>query len=321
MEAKANAEGTIALKSKEKLSFSAKLKKEWKKNYFIYLILLPVVLYYIIFHYVPMYGIIIAWKKYIPMKGILGSPWVGWANFTAFFKSYYFARLLKNTFVISFYGMIFGFPAPIIFALMLNELKDGAFKRISQTITYLPHFISEVIICGMLVDFLSPDGCINTVLSIFGVEPTAWLQQAGAFRTIFVSSGIWQGLGWGSIMYLAALSNVNTELYDAAFMDGANRFQRLLNVTIPGILPTIIIMFILRLGHLLSVGAEKVILLYNPNTYVTADVISSFVYRRGLLDADYSFTTAIGLFNSVINFIFLIAANYLSRKTSETSLW
>jgi ABC-type polysaccharide transport system, permease component len=321
MEAKANAENTISLKPKEKLSFSAKLKKEWKRNYFIYLILLPVVVYYIVFHYVPMYGIIIAWKKFMPTKGIIGSPWIGWTNFTNFFNSYYFVRLLKNTFVISLYGMIFGFPAPIIFALMLNELKDGAFKRISQTITYLPHFISEVIICGMLVDFLAPDGLINTILSVFGVQPTAWLQQAGAFRTIFVTSGIWQGLGWSSIMYLAALSNVNTELYDAAYMDGASRFQRMLNVTIPGILPTIIIMFILRLGHLLSVGAEKVILLYNPNTYATADVISSFVYRRGLLDADYSFTTAIGLFNSLINFMFLIAANYLSRKTSETSLW
>ena len=321
MEAKVSAENKMLLKSDKKLSFSEKLKKEWKKNYFIYLILLPVVLYYILFHYAPMYGIIIAWKKFIPTKGIWGSPWVGWANFISFFKSYYFARLIKNTFIISFYGLIFGFPAPIIFALMLNEVKDGAFKKITQTITYLPHFISVVIICGILTDFLAPDGAINTILSVFGVESKAWLQEAGSFRSIFIGSDIWQSIGWSSIMYLAALANVNTELYDAAYMDGANRWQRMTNVTIPGILPTIIIMFILRLGHLLSVGAEKIILLYNPNTYVTADVISTFVYRRGLLEADYSFTTAIGLFNSVINFIFLIAANFLSRKTSETSLW
>lgn len=321
MGANANAQRNVVFKTEKERSFAEKFKKGWKKNYFIYLILFPVVVYYILFHYVPMYGLIIAWKKFIPAKGILGSPWIGWDNFTSFFNSYYFFRLFKNTFLISLYETIFAFPAPIIFALMLNEVKDGAFKRISQTITYLPHFISTVVICGLLTDFLAPEGFINTLLSFVGVEPTAWLKEAGAFRTIFVGSGIWQGIGWGSIVYLAALSNVNTELYDAAYIDGANRWQKMWNVTLPGIWPTIIIMFILRLGHMLSVGAEKIILLYNPSTFVTADVISSFVYRRGLLESDYSFSTAIGLFNSVINYFFLVSANFLSRKTSETSLW
>ncbi len=312
--------GTFTLSQKSG-GLPARWMREWKKNYYIYMILIPVVVYYVLFHYLPMYGVIIAWKRFTPLGGIWSSPWVGWTNFNNFFKSYYFFRLIKNTVLINVYDILFSFPAPIILALLLNEIKDGAFKRVSQTISYLPHFISTVIVCGMLVDFLASDGFISTVLSFVGVTPTSWLRVPGAFRTIFVGSGIWQHVGWGSIVYLAALTSVDPQLYDAAVIDGANRWQRLLNVTIPGIIPTIIIMFILRLGQMMSVGAEKVILLYNPTTYVTGDVISSFVYRRGLLENDYSFSTAVGLFNSVINFSFLLTANALSRKVSETSLW
>lgn len=312
-------ENAIILQKKK--GFLFKLRKEIKRNFYIYLILLPVILYYIIFHYFPMYGIVIAWKRFTPAGGIWGSPWVGWTNFSNFFQSYYFWRLLKNTFIINIYELVFAFPAPILFALMLNEVRDGLFKRISQTISYLPHFISVVVLCGILIDFLAPDGFINTLLSVIGIDPKAWLAEPGAFRAIFVGSGIWQGIGWGSIVYLAALANVDPQLYDAAFIDGANRWQRIWNVTIPGISSTVIIMFILRLGGMLSVGSEKVILLYNPSTYVTADVISSFVYRRGLLESDYSFSAAVGLFNAVINFMFLIGANKLSRRVSETSLW
>lgn len=203
----------------------------------------------------------------------------------------------------------------------MNELKDGWFKRSVQTVSYLPHFISTVVICGLLVDFLAPDGLINSVLALFGVESTAWLRVPEAFRTIYIASGIWQSVGWGSIIYLAALSNIDPQLYEAAIIDGASRWKQVCHITIPGILPTIVIMFILRMGSILSVGAEKIILLYNPTTYETADVISSFVYRRGLLENDYSFSTAVGLFNSVINCIFLITANALSRRVSETSLW
>lgn len=301
--------------------FFAVWGREWKKNYFIYLILLPVILYYVIFHYLPMYGVLIAWKRFTPAGGIWGSTWIGWTNFTNFFKSYYFWRLLKNTLLINFYELLFGFPAPIILALLLNEVKDGLFKRAAQTISYLPHFISTVIICGMLVDFLASDGLVNSLLAVIGVPPNSWLRVPEAFKAIYVGSGIWQGVGWGSIIYLASLSNVDPQLYDAAFIDGASRWQRLWSVTIPGILPTIIIMLILRLGHMMSVGAEKIILLYNPTTYVTADVISSFVYRRGLLESDYSFSTAVGLFNSIINYTFLFVANAISRRVSETSLW
>ncbi|MCM8900527.1 ABC transporter permease subunit [Caldicoprobacter algeriensis] len=299
----------------------ARLYTEWNRNKYVYIILLPVVAYYIIFHYLPMYGVIIAWKRFTPMGGIWGSEWVGWRNFENFFKSYYFFRLLRNTFLINLYGLIFSFPAPIILALLLNEIKVGWFKRTVQTISYLPHFISTVVICGMLVNFLAPDGLINTVLAVLGVEPKAWLRVPGAFRIIYVSSGIWQEVGWGSIIYLAALSNIDPQLYEAATIDGANRWQKMWHITIPGIIPTIVIMFILRMGSMLSVGAEKIILLYNPTTYEVADVISTFVYRRGLMENDYSFSAAVGLFNSVVNFMFLIIANTISRRVSESSLW
>mgnify|MGYP001170142499 CR=1 FL=1 len=298
-----------------------RLYTEWNRNKYVYVILLPVVAYYIIFHYLPMYGVIIAWKRFTPMGGIWGSEWVGWRNFENFFKSYYFFRLLRNTFLLNLYGLIFSFPAPIILALLLNELKVEWFKRTVQTISYLPHFISTVVICGMLVNFLSPEGLINTLLGILGVEPKAWLRVPEAFRIIYVGSGIWQEVGWGSIIYLAALSNIDPQLYEAATIDGANRWQKMWHITIPGIIPTIIIMFILRMGSMLSVGAEKVILLYNPTIYEVADVISTFVYRRGLMENDYSFSAAVGLFNSVINFMFLIIANTISRRVSESSLW
>lgn len=301
--------------------FLPKLKYELKKNRMIYIMLTPVILFYIIFHYWPMYGVVIAWKNYMPHLGILNSPWIGWVNFEAFFNSYYFGRLFRNTFTLNILELIFGFPAPIILALLLNEIRVGAFKRTVQTISYLPHFISNIVIAGMLIDFLSYDGLINTLLSAFGFEETGWLLKASAFRTIYIASDIWKTIGWGSIVYLAALSNVDVELYNAAIVDGANRFQRLLHITIPGILPTIVIMLILRLGNMSSIGPEKIILLYNPLTYETADVISTFVYRRGILQQDYSFSTAVGLFNSVINVFFLITANTISRHVTETSLW
>jgi len=243
------------------------------------------------------------------------------AHFLCAKSEYYFFRLLRNTFLLNLYGLIFSFPAPIILALLLNELKVEWFKRTVQTISYLPHFISTVVICGMLVNFLSPEGLINTLLGILGVEPKAWLRVPEAFRIIYVGSGIWQEVGWGSIIYLAALSNIDPQLYEAATIDGANRWQKMWHITIPGIIPTIIIMFILRMGSMLSVGAEKVILLYNPTIYEVADVISTFVYRRGLMENDYSFSAAVGLFNSVINFMFLIIANTISRRVSESSLW
>lgn len=291
------------------------------KNRYIYLMFLPVLAYYVIFCYWPMYGAVIAFKSFRPGLGIWESPWVGLKHFESFFSGRYFYRILRNTFMLSFYSLVFGFPAPIIFALLINELRHKIFKRTVQTITYIPHFISMVVICGMIIDATTSNGFISTMLSYFGFPPVNLLIKPEYFRSVYVVSGIWQGLGWGSIIYLAALTNIDSTLYEAATTDGATRFQQTIYISIPGIMPTITILLILSVGSLLSVGWEKVLLLYNPAIYETADVISTYVYRRGIVDADYSFSTAVGLFNSVVNFVLLFCANLLSRRVGETSLW
>jgi len=303
------------------LSYGKMLRKDFKKHKVLYFLASFGLLYYIVFHYVPMYGVTIAFKDYSPTKGILGSPWVGFEHFSSFFGSFYFWRLLRNTLLINVYELLFAFPAPIILALLLNEVRNTVFKRFVQTITYLPHFVSIVVICGMIVDFSRKAGLFNVVLQWFGLEPQNLLLDASLFRTIFVSSEIWQGVGWGSIIYLAALTSIDPQLYDAATVDGANRWKKMWHVTLPGIMSTIVILLILRIGGMMNVGFEKIILLYNSQTYETADVISSFVYRRGILEASYSYSTAVSLFNSVINFMLLIMANRISRKVNETSLW
>ncbi len=301
--------------------FKGTLKRDFKKNKLLYLMILPVVIFYITFFYVPMYGAIIAFKNFNPAEGILGSPWVGFEHFMNFFNSYYFWRVLKNTFLISINTLVFGFPAPIILALLINELKNKTFTRTVQTVTYLPHFISLVVIAGMIRDFTSLNGVINHIIAFFGGERIVMLSRPELFVPIYVTSGIWQEVGWGSIIYLAALSGIDPQLYEAAYMDGAGRLRQTWNITLPGIMPTIVILFIMRMGKILSIGFEKIILLYNPAIYETADVIASFVYRRGLQNFDFSFATAVGLFNSLINLILLIFANYISRKVNETSLW
>jgi len=298
-----------------------RLLRDLRINKYIYIMALPVVAYYIIFHYIPIYGIQIAFRDYAPTTGFLNSPFVGFKHFISFFNSYYFWRLIRNTLMINIYELIFGFPMPIIFALLLNEIRRSWFKRTVQTISYLPHFISIVIIAGMMTDFLARDGVINQFIVMLGGEAIPFLQKPEWFRTIYVGSGIWQGLGWSSIIYLAAISNIDPTLYEAATVDGAGRFRQVLHITIPGIMPIIIILLILQMGYMMSLGHEKIILLYNPLTYETADVISTYVFRKGILEASYSFSTAISLFNSVINFALLILANYISRRVSETSLW
>ncbi len=305
-----------------RLGFAERARQDWKRHWEIYLIALPVLLYYFMFCYVPMYGAVIAFKQYSPGLGILRSPWVGLENFRDFFSSYYFWRILKNTVVISFSNLLFGFPAPIILALLLNEVKVKWFKRSVQTISYLPHFISLVVVCGLIKTFLGGNGIINQLLfSFFGIEKTNLLNNASAFVPIYVLSGIWQEIGWGSIIYLAALSGIDPSYYEAAVIDGASRWQKMWNITIPCILPTIIIMLILKIGGLMNLGHEKIILLYNDLTYDTADTISTFVYRKGLQEYDWSYSTAVGLFNSIINFILLISSNYVSRKCNDTSIW
>jgi putative aldouronate transport system permease protein len=297
------------------------LSKDIKKNKYVYMMAVPVVIYYFIFHYMPIYGTIIAFKDFSPGKGIFDSAWVGLKHFENFFSSFYFWRLIKNTMLISVLNLIFGFPAPVILALLLNEVGNKLFKRSVQTVTYLPHFISLVVVAGIIRDFTASRGIINDIIVWLGGTRGALLQKPSLFRTIYISSEIWQHTGWGAIIYMAALAGIDQEQYEAAVIDGANRFRRLIHITIPGIMPTIVILFILRMGRMLSVGFEKIILLYNPAIYETADVISSFVYRRGLQEFDWSFSTAVDLFNSVINFILIVLANRISRKLNESSLW
>jgi putative aldouronate transport system permease protein len=302
-------------------SLPVRLKHDFSINKTLYLLAIPVLLYFFLFHYVPMYGVIIAFKRYVPARGIVGSPWVGWQNFRSFFSSYYFFRLVRNTILINVYAVFFGFPAPILLALLINELRFTAFKRVVQTISYIPHFVSTVVVAGIIIDFTRSDGFINQIVTLLGGAPRNLLMQPEYFRAIFVGSGIWQEIGYQSIIYLAAISTINPELYESAHLDGAGRLNQLLHITLPGIMPVIVILLILRIGNMMNVGFEKVILLYHPITYETADVISSFVYRKGLLDGDYSYSTAIGLFNSVINFCLLLGANAISRRVNETSLW
>ena len=308
-------------KKLQKPALSYQLKRDWIRNRSLYILVIPVLLFYILFHYKPMYGAIIAFKDYTPILGVKDSPWIGFDNFIRFFKSVYFGRLIKNTILLSVYSLIFGFPAPIILALLLNEVRNKRFKNLTQTITYLPHFISLIVVTGMLTDFSMTSGLFNDIIEFFGGERSPLLQNPNLYRTMYVASGIWQQVGWGSIIYLSALAGVDQQLYEAASIDGAGKWKQLLNVTLPGIAPTIIIMLIMRVGQLMSMGYEKTILLYNPSTYDTADIISSYIYRVGLLEQDWSYSTAVGLFNSVINFCLLILTNKISKKFSETSLW
>lgn len=307
-----------------KEKFSRLVKKDFQRNKWLYVMILPVVLYYILFAYLPMTGIVIAFKDYKPALGIWDSAWTGMyglKHFIDFFKNPFFWRLIRNTVTISLYTLVLSFPAPILLALMLNEIRFRKVRRITQTISYFPHFISVVVVCGMLRQFCLSDGLFNNILELFHVSSQSWLQVPDAFRAIYVGSDIWQSIGWNSIIYIAAIAGVDTQLYEAAEMDGAGRWKKVWHITLPCIKPTIIILFIMQVGKMMSVGYEKIILLYNPAIYETADVISSYVYRKGLLDSDWSYSTAVNLFNSVINFALVIFANKISKKTSETSLF
>ena len=310
-----------SMKTKERDSFWIQVKKDWKRHRSLYLMVLPVILFYVLFHYKPMYGALIAFQDYNPRLGFSGSEWVGFDQFNRFFTSPYFGRLVKNTLLLSVYGILFGFPAPIILALLLNELRAKRFKKTVQTITNLPHFISLVVVTGIIKDFTQSTGLINDIIVMFGGERSSLIQNPALYRTIYIVSDIWQGIGWGSIIYLSALSGVDQQLYEAASIDGAGRWKQLIHVTLPGIAPTIVIMLIMRMGQLLGTGYEKTILLYNEATYETADVIASYIYRVGILERNWSYSTAIGLFNSVINLALLIVTNKISKRVSETSLW
>ena len=311
----------VPLKPIDRTSFGFRVRKDWKKNRVLYFIVLPVVIFYVMFAYVPMFGVIIAFQDYRPALGILGSEWVGLEHFRRFFGSIFAFRVIRNTFILNVQLLIYGFPAPIILALLMNEVRIAKFKRTVQTITYMPFFLSTVVVVGIIMDFTLSHGLINDIIVSFGGSRRNLLADPNLFRPIYVVSEIWQFAGWGTIVYLAALASVNVELYEAAMIDGAGRFRRMLSITIPGILPTIIIMLILRMGSMMSIGFEKILLMYSPATFETADVISTYVYRMGLLQANWGFATAVGLFNSVINFVLIVGANAISRRVSETSLW
>lgn len=309
------------IEKKQKLSIVA-IKRDWRRYKWLYIgFALPVVIYYFVFKYIPLYGLQIAFRDYKVTKGIWDSAFVGFKHFINFFNSVYFTRVVGNTLKISFIELLIGFPIPIIFALLLNEINNKLFKKTIQTITYLPHFVSTVVICGLIVNFAGQDGLFNSIIAAFGGERTPLLMSNNAFLPIFIGSGIWSGFGWGSILYFSALAGVDQEQYEASYIDGAKRFQRMRYITLPGIMPTIVIQLILKIGGLMSVGSEKLLLLYSPVVYETADVISTFVYRKGLIDFDFSYSTAVGLFNSIISIILLTTANKLSRRYSETSLW
>lgn len=296
--------------------------KDIRRNKILYLLSIPIILWYLIFCYRPMVGVLMAFQNFNPVKGILGSQWVGMKHFVDFFTGIYAWRTIRNTLALSLLDLIFNFPAPIIFALMLNEVKNRYFKKTVQTISYMPYFISMVVMCGIIVDFTSAGGIISTlVANLTGTASQNLLGDPACFRPIYIVSNIWQGLGYGSIIYIAALAGVDQELYEAATIDGAGRWKQTLHITIPSISSTIIIMLILKMGSMLSVGSEKVLLLYSPSTYETSDIISTYVYRMGFESYNYGFSTAVGLFNSVVNTIFLLTTNYFAGKYSETSLF
>ena len=298
------------------------LKNRILRNWELYLMFLPVLIFFLVFHYGPMYGVQIAFKKFSPVKGIMGSPWRGFYYFEKFFNSYQFTELIGNTLTLSLYQMIVSFPMPILLALMVNELRSERMKKTVQTVTYAPHFISTVVMCSMITLFLSPtSGVINSFIELAGGESIYFLGKPEYFKTIYVLSGVWQNTGWNSIVYIAALSGIDPMLHEAATIDGASRMQRIWHVNLPGILPTAIILLIMNCGKLMSIGFEKVFLLMNDLNRSSAEIISTYVYQRGLLDRDYSYASAVGLFNSVINLIMLLSVNAISRKVTETSLW
>ncbi|ASP20595.1 putative multiple-sugar transport system permease YteP [Antarctobacter heliothermus] len=294
------------------------LKREWQ----LYAMLIPTILWLLIFLYKPMYGLQIAFKDYSIFRGVAGSPWIGFEHFDALFNNDQFLRALRNTIIISMYGLLFGFPMPILLALMFNEVLNKVFKNTAQTIVYLPHFISSVIIAGIVITAFSPSaGIVNTILGWFGMDSIYFLTKPEWFRPIFVGTGIWQEAGFQSIVYLAAIAGVSPTLYESAVVDGASRWQMMWKITIPSIMPTIIIMLIIRIGNMLEVSFEMIILLYQPATFETADVVNTFIYRQGIQGGQYDLAAAAGLFNAVVAFVLVMTANTISKRYSRTSLW
>ena len=296
-------------------------RAEVSANKWLYLMFLPVFIWFILFAYLPMGGMVISFQKYNIVKGISKSAWVGLQNFETLFKDPYFFRLLKNTLLINVYGLLFGFPLPIILAIAFNEIRRKKFKKIAQTISYLPYFMSSVVVISMVIQFMSPTGLVNMFLNKLGIESIYFLQIPEYFRTIFISTGIWQGTGFAAIIYMAALAGISEDQYEAATVDGAGKFQKMLYITLPGLAPTIVIMLLINLGSILNVGHERIILLYNPVIYQTADVFNSYIYREGILGRRYSYAQALSMFQNIVGFALVYTANKVTRKLDGTSLW
>lgn len=298
------------------------LKKHIKNNFVLYLMLVPIILFFVLFLYKPMPGLIIAFKKFSPFKGIADSPFIGFDHFIEFFKSPYAFRVIGNTLTISSISLLFGFPMPIIFALLLNELRAKKFRGLVQTVSYVPHFISVVVVCGLVVNFLSPTtGIVNSVLELLGIDRVYFLSKPEWFVPIYTLMNIWKSTGYSAIIYIAALTGIPEDLYEAATVDGAGRWQQMLHITLPSLLPTIVIMLLINLGNILNVGYEAIILLYNPGIFETSDVISTYIYRVGISEGRYDYATAVGLVNSVVAFILVVSANKISNKLTDTGLW
>ena len=304
-------------KKQKKINFMRILKRNWV----CYLFILPMLIYVIIFNYIPMYGIQLAFKDYRVADGIWGSAWVGLKHFKTFFESYQFKDLLWNTLSLSLYSLIAGFPMPIIFALLLNHITNVKLKKVVQMVTYAPHFISTVVYCGMILIFLSSDGVINQLLKLIGIDSVAFLTNPSNFRHIYVWSGVLQNIGWGSIMYISVLTSVDPTLHEAATVDGATRFQRLLHIDLPAIVPTMVIMLIMRAGEIMDLGFEKAFLLQNNINLDYSEIIATYVYRIGIQGGQFSYSSAIGLFNNVINMVLLVVVNKIAKKVSDVSLW
>lgn len=296
--------------------------REYTKNYELYLMMVLPLAYYVVFKYWPMYGVQIAFKNFNMAQGIWGSPWAGLKYFEKFFSYYNFNAILGNTIEISLYAIAIGFFFPIVLALLLDEVRNLFFKKLIQNVTYIPHFLSSVVVVGMLISFTSiRGGLFNKIIELFGGDPINFMIESQYFKTLYVFSDVWQNMGWGAIIYLAALAGISPELNEAAVVDGASRFKRIVHIKIPSLLPTIMILLILRVGHLFSIGFERILLMQNDANLSASDIIQTYIYRTGILQGDFSYSTAVSVFNSLTNFIILIGANYLARKTSESSLW
>ena len=299
----------------------SRLARTFQRDKYLYLMVLLPLAYFIVFHYIPLYGVTLAFKDFDIGEGIMGSPWVGLKYFEEFFSNPYSWLVIRNTVVLRLWQLAIGFPAPIILALLLNELRTVRFKSIVQTSSYLPHFISLVVVSGMVISFLASDGPINSLIKSLGGQPIPFMQRPEWFAPVFTFSGIWQHAGWASVIYLAALTSINPELIEAAVIDGAGRWQRLLHITLPGIAPVVTIMFLLRIGQLLTVDYQMILLLYSPAIYEKADVLGTYIYRRGIVGADFSFATAVGLFQAAVGLVFIVGANWIAKRVGDTSLW